>query len=237
MTQPPTSPGPSYNPVGGDEPPSPVPYTPGYAEQPYTTLGAPMAPPAARKRKAWPWVVGSIAAVVLLCCGIGIVGAAVNEPETSNAAGDTPTTSAPAATTAPKPSATSAAPTPTKTTPSPKPTKVTYKGLSERQWKLVAKNPDEYIGKTYIVYGVVTQFDAATGDNAFLANVGAKNLEYEFEYDINTMLSGEASKLRNVVEDDEFRATVKVVGSHSYDTQIGGNTTVPLLSIASIKVL
>ncbi|MEO3928619.1 hypothetical protein ABGB07_32880 [Micromonosporaceae bacterium B7E4] len=72
---------------------------------------------------------------------------------------------------------------------------------------------------------------------SFLANVAHKNLAEDYEYETNTMLSGDERLLRNLVEDDEFRATVRVVGVHSYDTQIGGNTTVPLLAIASIKVI
>jgi hypothetical protein len=40
-----------------------------------------------------------------------------------------------------------------------------------------------------------------------------------------------------VVTNDQFKAEVTVGGSFSYDTQIGGNTTVPVLQIDSITVL
>ncbi|MBE1484661.1 hypothetical protein [Plantactinospora soyae] len=224
----------TYQPPSSD-PTHPVPYTPGpEVEQPISSSGA-HAPPVPKTRGLLTWLAGGAAAVVILSIGIGI-GANLDNGQTVQpgaAAASTPT----AKPATPAPTATTAAPTPTKTTAAPKPTKVTYRPLSERQWKLVAKNPDNYIGKTYIVYGVVSQFDAATGTNAFLANVAGKNLAEDYEYDTNTMLSGDAGKLTNLVEDDEFRATVRVIGSHSYDTQIGGNTTVPLLAIASIKIL
>jgi hypothetical protein len=42
---------------------------------------------------------------------------------------------------------------------------------------------------------------------------------------------------RLIVEDDVFRASVTVLGKMDYDTQIGGNTTVPLLEVNSIKVI
>lgn len=121
--------------------------------------------------------------------------------------------------------------------PPPKPKPKTYKALTAREWKLIAKNPDAYKGKTYVVYGVVTQFDSATGDDTFRADIGHKNMAEAYDYETNTLLTGTADQLKNIVEDDEFRANVTVMGSFSYDTQLGGNTTVPLLQIDLIKVL
>lgn len=40
-----------------------------------------------------------------------------------------------------------------------------------REWALIAKSPDQHAGERIIVYGEVTQFDAATGTSAFRANV------------------------------------------------------------------
>ena len=51
----------------------------------------------------------------------------------------------------------------------------------------------------------------------------------------NSWMEGKASKLEDLVEDDVFKATVTMVGSYSYDTQAGGNTTVPQLHVDSIK--
>ncbi|MEE3922104.1 hypothetical protein V2I01_38875 [Micromonospora sp. BRA006-A] len=130
---------------------------------------------------------------------------------------------------------TSAAPSPRKTAAPPKPP--SYKTLTARQWKLIAKNPDGHIGEHYVVYGRVTQFDAATGTDTFRADVAHRRMADEFDYETNTMLSGSGSDLENLVEDDTFRANVMVLGSFSYDTQIGGSTTVPLLQIDSIKVV
>ena len=122
--------------------------------------------------------------------------------------------------------------------PSPtKPAKVEFKKPTERQWKKIAKNPDAHSGEGYIVYGAVTQFDSATGDSIFRANVGSKNESENFYYDTNTILTGGGVDLSDLVEDDEFRAEVVVTGSFSYDTQIGGETTVPQLEVRSIKVL
>lgn len=215
---------------------------PGDPSQPTATPpAAPFGPPIPpKKRSKLPWIAGGVAALVLLCCGIGAIGAAVDNTKKPTAADATPTTVATptAAPTTTAPSPTPAAPTtPAKTSPPPKPKPVVYAKLTDRQWKLVAKNPDSYVGDTYIVYGQVTQFDAATGVDTFRANVGARNMPYEFDYDTNTLMQGDAAKLRNLVGDDEFQAKVTVLGSFTYDTQIGGSTTVPLLRVDWVKVL
>ena len=124
-----------------------------------------------------------------------------------------------------------------KTTEKPKP--VVYKKLTARQWALIAKSPDKHVGEAYIVHGVVTQFDSATGDDQFRADVdGVKHLpEYGYvDYPTNTLMTNIAGDLSDLVQDDLFTAKVMVLGSYSYDTQIGGETTVPQLTVASITV-
>jgi hypothetical protein len=89
------------------------------------------------------------------------------------------------------------------------------------------------------VYGIVTQFDAATGTMAFRANVSGVRQSAYYNYTDNCVFvaaAGEESKLADVVQGDLFVAEVTVSGSFSYDTQIGGNTTVPSFVIATIVV-
>jgi hypothetical protein len=115
---------------------------------------------------------------------------------------------------------------------------IRYQALTARKWQLIAKNPDAFTGRHIIVYGEITQFDAATGTTAFRADAGGVKLKVEFgfvNYPTNTLFEGTENQLRNFVENDLFRAKVTVLGSYSYDTQIGGNTTVPDLSIDSIR--
>ncbi|MGW3859346.1 hypothetical protein [Micromonospora arida] len=193
------------------------------------------------------WAVGGIALAVILCCGGAVIGAfRGDEPkataDASSSPAPSPTSASPttvAPTTAAPTSAapTSALPSPTEAAPPPKPKPPSYKTLTERQWKLIAKDPDGYLGKTYVVYGRVTQFDAATGSDSFRADVAHRRMAEEYDYETNTILNGSASDLDNLVEDDIFRANVTVLGSFSYDTQIGGETTVALLQVDSIKVL
>lgn len=110
--------------------------------------------------------------------------------------------------------------------------------MSKRQWAKIVKKPESYVGDKYIIYGQVTQFDSATGDDSFLAETAHRNtMSYGFFDGQNTLLSGNAKQLDDLVEDDVFRASVTVLGDIDYDTQIGGNTTVPLLEVNSIKVI
>jgi hypothetical protein len=110
--------------------------------------------------------------------------------------------------------------------------------VSARQYAKILKNPDRYIGDKIIIYGEVTQFDATTRDDTFLADTASRNTTSYGHFDgENTMLTGPARKLDDLVEADIFRASVTVLGSVDYDTQIGGNTSVLLLDVNSIKVI
>jgi hypothetical protein len=178
--------------------------------------------------------------ILLVIVGLFVIGGisnALSGGDDAATAISAPTTAASAAapvtTVAPKATERTAAPTTVK----PKP--IVYKNISARQWALIAKSPDAHDSEHIIVYGQVKQFDSATGDDSFLADVdGVRHpMEYGYvDYPTNTLLYGNADALRNLVEGDLFIAKVRVAGSESYDTQIGGNTTVPKLQITSIKV-
>ncbi len=120
-----------------------------------------------------------------------------------------------------------------------KPANAKYKKLTARKFKKLAKNPDSYTGDLFIIYGEVTQFDSATGTEVFRADTGPKKLKPKYGYvdfDQNTMLTGTEDQLKDVVTGDLFKAKVMVVGSYSYDTQIGGSTTVPMFLVSDIEV-
>lgn len=143
-----------------------------------------------------------------------------------------------AATDAPTPEPT-AAPTPKPTPgptakPTPKPTPVEYKTLSLRSWRKVVKAPDDYIGRTYQVWGCIWQFDAATGPEAFLAQAAPKRVDYWYSDGENASFTGDADRLSDFVEGDIVVMNVTVLGSYSYDTQVGGNTTVPSFLVTKI---
>ena len=116
--------------------------------------------------------------------------------------------------------------------PLPIPTK--FATLSKRNWQKVVKSPDTYLGKGYKLWACIFQFDAATGDDGFLANTTyAKPGEW---YDVGDIaaFTGDADLLADFVEGDIVVVSAMSLGSYSYDTQAGGNTTVPAFQVVKI---
>ena len=83
--------------------------------------------------------------------------------------------------------------------------------------------------------GLHLQFDAATGPEDFLANASYRKETYWSLYGENADFTGKESKLSDFVEGDMVYMKVVSNGSLSYDTQAGGNTTVPTFDIVSIS--
>lgn len=116
------------------------------------------------------------------------------------------------------------------------------KELTQRDLALLVKNPDSFKGKTMVLYASITQFDSATGPCTFRANIAHKNMEMSWDYDKNSVFSGgdgvsDCPDLGTFVAKDEVRITATSLGSLSYDTQIGGRTTVPSFRVEKISAL
>ena len=112
--------------------------------------------------------------------------------------------------------------------------------ISEREWQLIAKDPGSHTGERVIVYGQVTQFDASTGTEGFRANVDGVEHKPKYglaDYDTNTILGGDEELLRQVVQDDLFKADVTILGAYTYETKLGGQLTVPRLQITKVDVI
>jgi hypothetical protein len=98
----------------------------------------------------------------------------------------------------------------------------------------LVKAPDNYIGKTYQIWACIWQFDAATGADAFLGNASYRKESYWNLYGENSSFTGDEDVLADFVEDDIVVMNVSSLGSYSYDTQAGGNTTVPAFTVDKI---
>lgn len=181
-----------------------------------------------RRRKILGIVITAAAALLVL----GAVGDALRDGRTATATPET-----------------TASPTDTATTPTPEPSidlsdlmppePTSFEKLSSREWQKIVKDPDAHAGEGIYVYGEVTQFDAATGNEGFRASAGGEKKlpEYGYvDYETNAVFTSDADTLSDVVQGDLFTAKVMVVGSYSYETQIGGETTVPQFEVVKIKV-
>jgi hypothetical protein len=113
----------------------------------------------------------------------------------------------------------------------------TYEEITPRDFALIAKDPDAHRMRKLVLYGVVTQFDSATGTEGFRANVDAVPHSRSYDFDQNTILAAsDPAILADVVEKDFVTMWVSGAESYSYDTQMGGRTTVPKFTVNIIKV-
>ncbi|HEX5907538.1 MAG TPA: hypothetical protein VFY56_11015 [Propionibacteriaceae bacterium] len=237
MSRPPVPPEPPTQPLPQTQP-HPLPLQgmpPGGMQPPHGPVPVQQQP---RKPKRFGWPTVIITAVAALSIG-GLVGGADEGSTAAPAATATVTETQPAASEPaqePEPEPTKK-PEPKKTE-TPEPKAEPAQRVTKREWAKIVKNPDRYAGERYIIYGQVTQFDSATGDEGFRADTAHTNtLSYGIFDGKNTVLSRSANPLDDLVEEDVFRASVEVIGSYDYDTQIGGETSAPHLKVLSIKVI
>lgn len=101
----------------------------------------------------------------------------------------------------------------------------------------LAKYPDHYKGKSYVIYGRVMQPASMTGNNAFHAAIGAKRLDTKTfrQYRVNSLLAGLEDVLGKVDKGALFQAYVTVRGSVT-DEAAGGGRTTPLLQVNHFNV-
>ncbi|MGW0810815.1 DUF4190 domain-containing protein [Nonomuraea sp. NPDC002799] len=107
-----------------------------------------------------------------------------------------------------------------------------YRKLTARGFAKLAKNPDAYAGRRFVLYGEVYQFDDFTGTGSFMATSGHAATTTEE----NSVFYGDEDLLSDVVEGDKFRAYVTVRGTERYVAVNGNDANAPAFDIARIKV-
>ncbi len=115
-----------------------------------------------------------------------------------------------------------------------------FKSISQRDWQLIAKDPEGAKGQFVKVFGKITQFDAATGLTSFRADIAGVNVTDAYGFWLgadNTFLIGNPTDLKYFVNGDKFIANVKVVGAYTYTTTLNGKLTVPELQVYEITLL
>ncbi|ASK66199.1 hypothetical protein CFK39_10660 [Brachybacterium avium] len=130
--------------------------------------------------------------------------------------------------------------------PSPAPTEAPdlsiYEELDERTLAQIVKAPDDHLGRQVIVYGAITQLDAATGKCFVRISIAEAPQDAWYDYEHNSVgFAGDGESdcpvLDPFVADDEVKLWITIGGSISYDTQIGGSTTVPAYLIDEAELL
>ena len=120
-------------------------------------------------------------------------------------------------------------------TPEVTPAPIVYASLTSRQWAKVMKDPDAYLGSTYKVWACITQFDAATGADSFRAQGSYRNETYWYTNGTNVLFTGNEDALADYVANDVVFMRVTSLGSSTYQTTLGGSTTVPLFEVDTIQ--
>ncbi|MGH3654986.1 hypothetical protein [Glutamicibacter sp.] len=115
------------------------------------------------------------------------------------------------------------------------------KKVTKRELAQIVKQPDSHIDENVILYGRVTQFDSATGPCTFRAELSHAQVG-KYDYEHNSMFTAgdglsNCDALDDIVAEDIVQITATVTGSLSYDTTIGGSTTVPKFQVVKIKRL
>lgn len=218
--------------------PSPSPVTPGNP-----TVSGWVAPSGAvsAPRPWWRRPAGILGVGIAVLLVLGGVASALNAGKTPGGGSSAGTNEGAGTVTTPTPQAPTsvqtdeAEPPADPTVAPPPPAKATsYPTPNDRQWAQIVKSPDKYIGKGYHLWACISQFDAATGSDTFRADASNKKREYWSLDGENALFSGDEDRLSAYVEGDMIVANVTTLGSYSYDTQIGGNTTAPLFHVDSI---
>lgn len=184
-------------------------------------------------------VLGGIAAIVSVIMTISFSAFTANLPQSTPDPNPVATESADAVEPEPEPT--------TESTPEPPPAPVTpdlatFTETDDRNWALIAKDPDSHAGTNLILYGSIMQFDSATGRCAMIIKTAATQKDVSYDYEQNVLgVSGDGDTTCPVfdplVQDDHVKIWATVVSSFSYDTQIGGNTTVPMIEVWQVELL
>lgn len=205
----------------------------------------------AKKKRKWPWILGG---TVLFFGLVGALGEPDDKPASSASSSTTTTTTTSARPTftaaeleerqrqqAAAASAAAAAAESSRAAAAAAEAALTdpanYERLDERELALIARDPDSHVGRKIVIYGDVTQADSVTGNSRFRADVAAYQSWEWYDFDLNSVISVKKPNLiANVVEDDLVELFVEVKGAMSYNTTMGGNTTVPEFTAHVVNV-
>jgi hypothetical protein len=109
-----------------------------------------------------------------------------------------------------------------------------YAVLDDHEWALLVKTPADYAGQGFKIWACITQFDAATGSGGFRAQALNKPATSWYISGDNAIFTGDADMLGDFVKDDTVSMSVIGEGPYTYDTTLGGKSTVPWFEVAAI---
>ncbi|PTR30582.1 hypothetical protein C8K36_102434 [Rhodococcus sp. OK519] len=113
--------------------------------------------------------------------------------------------------------------------------KSVYESVTDRDYAVIAKNPDPHRGRKVIIYGDVFQADSRIGENDIKINARGEGNTLFFEQ--NTHIVGSSDTFRDVVEGDEVKVWATVLGEYEYTSLSDKQIRVPMLQANMIEVI
>lgn len=113
--------------------------------------------------------------------------------------------------------------------------RATYALLTEREFALLSKDPDAISGRKILLYGWVTQADADTGTDRFLAVTGPTQGEW-YDYDLKIVVSGDRQQIAPIREGQYVTVYGVVTGSNTFPLQTGGSATIATFDASIIDI-
>ncbi len=114
---------------------------------------------------------------------------------------------------------------------------IAFETITERDLKLIAKNPADHKDRAIVVYGRVEQSMKDEAEDDIIRVVGGATPD-PTTWDVDLMLGTRGDELRNIVEDDEFRAEVTTTGETlTYTSIVGIEFTNPAFIVRGISLL
>ncbi|MFD7024791.1 DUF4190 domain-containing protein [Promicromonospora sukumoe] len=110
-----------------------------------------------------------------------------------------------------------------------------FVAVDAAEWESVVKHPGRAEGRAVVVYAEVARFDGTTGDDRFLGGVGVDRPGSERELEDPAVVVGDAPLLDGVETGDVLRIHAVVTDSLELETQLGGLSEVPVLTVAQVE--
>lgn len=118
---------------------------------------------------------------------------------------------------------------------SPAPDPKDFVKVDATQWKSIVTHPARAEGSEVVVFAEVAQFDSGTGSDRFLAVAGIDQPGRSGELRSHAVFVGEEPTLRGVEAGDVLKVHAVVTDAMELETDLGGVSTVPVLTVARIK--
>jgi hypothetical protein len=115
-----------------------------------------------------------------------------------------------------------------------------FQEVDERALAEIVKDPDAHAGEAITIYGYVSQFGTNTGPCRMQLEVSHEPKDTWFDYDHNALAySGDHAEscpeFDGVLEEDQVKLSVVVIGSESYSTLLGGSNSAPALEVVELE--